>query len=64
MTDGHRRNAEETGDLGLREAGAEQRESLQTAFLESGRITSALDPASHAERESRSRLITYLRRSQ
>jgi len=60
----HGCNSEAAGDLGLREAGAEQGEALQAAFLESGSITSALSPASHEESESTSRIITYLRKSQ
>jgi hypothetical protein len=64
MAYGHGSDSEAAGDLGLREAGAEQGETLQAAFLESGSITSPLGPGSHAEREGASRLITYLRKSQ
>ena len=57
-------DSEVARDLGLREAGAEQGEALQATFLQSGRITSALGPASHARGENTSRIITYLRKSQ
>jgi hypothetical protein len=55
---GDRGNPESTSDLGLGEAGAEELEAGQATFFESGGVTMALSPSSHAKGQSTSRIIT------
>ncbi len=64
MAHGHGTDSESASDLGPREPGAEEPQPGKTAFLESGGIIVALSPAGHAEGQSLSRLLTYLRNGQ